>query len=70
MKGYAKKKGTQYSIANKKYPIYKVTNKQKDKQTNIKVKLGYKCIFETRRGSCIDYITGQSIPNRSSTGHK
>ena len=39
MKVYAKKQGMQDSIANEKYPNYEVTNKQNEKEANIKVKL-------------------------------
>ena len=34
-----KKQGIQDSIANENYPNYKVTNKQSEKETNIKIKL-------------------------------
>ena len=37
MKVYAKKQGIQVSIANEKYPNYKVTNKQNEKEANIKL---------------------------------
>ena len=70
MKVYANKQGIQDSIANGKYPNYKDTNKQNEKETNIKGKCGHKSIFETSRGSCNSYITGQSIPIRNSAGHK
>ena len=39
MKVYANKQGIQDSIASGKYPNYKVTNKQNDKEANIRVKL-------------------------------
>ena len=39
MNVYAKKQGIQDSIANEKYPNYKVANKQNEKGANIKVKL-------------------------------
>ena len=40
MKVYANKQGIQDSIANGKYPNYKDTNKQNEKEANIKVKVG------------------------------
>ena len=39
MKVYAKKQGIQDSIANGQYPNYKDTNRQNEKEANIKVKL-------------------------------
>ena len=67
-----KKQGIQDSIANEKYPDYKSPNKMTRKlilKLNL-WKCGYKSIFETSRGSCIGYITGQSIPIRNSVRHK
>ena len=61
-----KKQGIQDSIANEKYPDYKSPNKMTRKLI-LKVNLS---IFETSRGSCIGYITGQSIPIRNSVRHK
>ena len=39
MKVYAKEQGIQDSIANGQYPNYKDTNRQNEKEANIKVKL-------------------------------
>ena len=39
MKVYAKEQGIQDSIANGQYPNYKDTNRQSEKEANIKVKL-------------------------------
>ena len=39
MKVYAKRQGIQDSIANGQYPNYKDTNRQNEKEANIKVKL-------------------------------